>query len=59
VRRDPEARKELAARAAQMYIAGQTLVQIAEQLEVSYGKAHALAKEGGARMRTRGGPRRT
>jgi hypothetical protein len=59
VRRDSEARKELAARAAALYAEGKTLVEIAKELEVSYGKTHALVKEGGARMRTRGGPRRT
>jgi DNA-binding transcriptional regulator LsrR (DeoR family) len=58
VARDPEGRKALAIIALAMYTDGQTLVQIAEKLEVSYGKVHALIKEAGGEMRRRGGPAR-
>ena len=59
MRRGSEARKELAEQARTLYDEGLTLVAIAAQLEVSYGKAHALVKEAGGTMRRRGGPAKT
>lgn len=48
------ARKELAGQAATSYELGHTLMQVADEMGVSYGKAHALTKEGGATIRPRG-----
>lgn len=56
--RDVEARAALAKTALALYADGKTLVQIASELEVSYGKAHALVKEAGGTMRRRGGPKK-
>lgn len=55
-RRDPEARAELAQQALIWYKEGHTLMRVAKELGVSYGKAHALVKEAGGEMRRRGGP---
>jgi len=48
------ARKGLAEVAAKSYTDGHTLEQVAEEMGFSYGKAHALVKEGGATIRPRG-----
>jgi hypothetical protein len=56
VKRDSDERRALAKRARRMYDDGKTLVEIARELETSYGTAHALVKEAGGQMRKRGGP---
>lgn len=48
------ARKALAARAGESYEAGHTYMEVADELGVSYGKAHALVKEAGVAARPRG-----
>jgi hypothetical protein len=47
-------RKLQAEKAAENYTSGLTLMQVADELSVSYGKAHALVKEGGGAIRPRG-----
>lgn len=50
-----KARADQAETAAKSYLEGHTLMQVAEEMGVSYGKAHALVGEGGATIRPRGG----
>lgn len=52
-----EARRSLAQVLASRYTAGETLRQIAEDIGRSYGFVNNIVHEGGATMRTRGGPR--
>lgn len=49
------ARKREVERAGESYAAGHTLVQVADELGCSYGKAHALVKEAEVPIRPRGG----
>jgi len=54
------ARAELAQQALTLYQDDKlTLMQVADKLAVSYGKAHSLIKEAGGTMRKRGGKTKT
>jgi len=48
------ARKKLAEQAGESYDAGHTLMEVADEFGVSYGKAHALVLESGVPIRPRG-----
>lgn len=48
------ARKRDVAHAGEVYASGLTLEQVAEEMGVSYGKAHALVKESDVPIRARG-----
>lgn len=51
-------REQNARDAAQLYAAGTSIRQIADQLGLSYGGTYNLLRYAGVKMRPRGGPRR-
>lgn len=51
------AREKFAVQAAQQYVAGESIREIATFHGRSYGFIHSLLREGGVRLRSRGGVR--
>ena len=54
-----DARTQLRARAAHLYIAGSTIQSVARQINRSYGTTRTLLLEAGVRIRKPGGTRST